>query len=57
MPLIIRTFSLLPLLLLVWPEDLPRGALRLVVTRSLALWCIGLDLVVGGACVVAAVAG
>ncbi|GEK23316.1 hypothetical protein [Cellulomonas xylanilytica] len=28
-----------------------------VVTRSLALWCIGLDLVVGGACVVAAVAG
>ena len=28
-----------------------------VVTRSLALWCIGLDLVVGGACVIAAVAG
>lgn len=28
-----------------------------VVNRSLALWCIGLDLVVGGACVVAAVVG
>ena len=28
-----------------------------IVTRSLALWCIGLDLVVGGACVIAAVTG
>ena len=28
-----------------------------VVDRSLALWCIGLDLVVGGTCVIAAVAG